>query len=298
MNNVVEVDRLTKAYGKLTVLKEVSFFLEAEKIYGLLGRNGAGKTTIMQLLTAQIFATGGVVKVFGDAPHENRRVLSQVCFIKEGQKYPDKFCLIDVLEVAKTLFVRWDHAYALALVEDFQLPLRRRIKSLSRGMLSAVGIVIGLASRAPLTLFDEPYLGLDAVNRVLFYDRLLEDYAEHPRTIVISTHLIDEVSRLLEHIIVIDKGEVLLNEDADALRGQACTVVGPEPKVVAFATGKKIISREQFGSLALVTVLGQVDASERFQAEKDGLEFTSVSLQQLIVHLTNGRAKGKGEDAR
>src|SRR6185437_4426143 len=136
----------------------------------------------------------------------------------ESQKYPDTFRIIDVLAVAKTLYPDWDDAYAKSLIEDFRLPIKRKIKKLSRGMLSSVGIVVGLASRAPLTIFDEPYLGLDAVARVLFYDRLLEDYAEYPRTVILSTHLIDEVSRLLEHVLVIDNGKLLLDEDADALR--------------------------------------------------------------------------------
>ena len=106
-------------------------------------------------------------------------------------------------------------------VDDFNLPLKRRIKKLSRGMLSAVGIVIGLASRAPLTIFDEPYLGLDVVSRGLFYDRLMEDYLEHPRTVILSTHLIDEVSNLLEHVLVIDNGKLIIDEDAEDLRGKS-----------------------------------------------------------------------------
>ena len=93
-------------------------------------------------------------------------------------------------------------------------------------MLSAVGIVIGLASRAPLTIFDEPYLGLDAVSRGIFYDRLMEDYSEHPRTVILSTHLIDEVSNLLEHVLVIDNGKLIIDQDAEELRGRAFTVTG------------------------------------------------------------------------
>ncbi len=90
---------------------------------------------------------------------------------------------------------------------EFRLPLNRKIKKLSRGQQSAVGVIVGLASRAPLTFFDEPYLGLDAVARQRFYDLLLKDYAEHPRTVILSTHLIDEVSNLLEHVLVIDDGQ-------------------------------------------------------------------------------------------
>ncbi|WP_409341869.1 ABC transporter ATP-binding protein [Paenibacillus sp. MBLB4367] len=297
MNPVVEVTGLTKRYGSFTAVDNISFKIEADKIYGLLGRNGAGKTTIMHMITAQLFATDGGVKLFGEAPYENERVLSQVCFIKESQKYPDSYRIVDMLEVSASLFPHWDREFANLLIKDFQLPPKRRIKKLSRGMLSAVGIVIGLASRAPLTIFDEPYLGLDAVARGLFYDHLLKDYGLHPRTIVLSTHLIDEVNRMLEHVIVIDGGKKLIDEDTDSLRGKAFTVVGPASKVEVFSAGKQAIERETFGGLSSVTLLGHLGAGERKHAEELGLELAPVSLQQLIVHLTNGKTDRKAADA-
>jgi ABC-2 type transport system ATP-binding protein len=293
MSHVVEVNRLTKTYGKVTAVDAISFRMEAGKIYGLLGRNGAGKTTIMQMLTAQLFPTSGEVKVFGEAPYENSRVLSQVCFIKESQKYPNTFRVNDVLELSALFFPNWDREYALSLIEDFRLPLKRKMKALSRGMLSSVGIIVGLASRAPLTIFDEPYLGLDAVARGLFYDRLIEDYAEHPRTVILSTHLIDEVSRLLEHVIVIDQGKLLLDEEADTLRGRAFTIVGAASKVATFIEGKAVMARETLGALASATVQGPLDADGRRHAEALGLEIAPVSLQQLTVHLTNGTSERK-----
>ncbi|MBO9598461.1 MAG: ABC transporter ATP-binding protein [Cohnella sp.] len=286
MNSIVEVKGLTKKYRDQTAVNDVSFELEANKIYGLLGRNGAGKTTIMHMITAQAFPTSGELKVFGENPYENNRVLSRMCFIKESQRYPDNYRVVDVLDISATLFPNWDREFAYALVEDFRLPLKRRMKKLSRGMLSSVGIIVGLASRAPLTIFDEPYLGLDAVARSLFYDRLLEDYAENPRTVVLSTHLIDEVSKLLEHVIVIDNGVLILNEDAEEIRGQASTVVGAAAKAEAFAIGRTIIHRESMGGLASVTFMGRLDPEDRKQAEQMGLEIAPVSLQQLVVHLT------------
>ena len=297
MSTVVEVNRLTKAYGTVTAVDAISFRMEAGKIYGLLGRNGAGKTTIMQMLTAQIFPTSGEVKVFGETPYENSRVLSQVCFIKESQKYPSNFRVADVLELSALFFPNWDREYALALVEDFRLPLKRKMKALSRGMLSSVGIIVGLASRAPLTIFDEPYLGLDAVARSLFYERLIEDYAEHPRSIILSTHLIDEVSRLLEHVIVIDNGKLLLDEEADELRGRAFTVVGPASKMATFTEGKEMLAREAVGAMVSATVRGPLDADERRHAEALGLEIAPVSLQQLTVHLTNSASERKAVEA-
>ena len=231
MTSVVEAHGLTKRFGNFTAVDNVNFAIEKDKIYGLLGRNGAGKTTMMNLLTAQDFATAGTALVFGESPVENAKVLRKLCFIKESQRYPDDFKPKHVFASAPWFFENWDSAFAERLIDDFRLPLNRRIKKLSRGQLSSIGVIVGLASRAPLTFFDEPYLGLDAVARQIFYDRLLEDYGRHPRTGILSTHLIDEVSNLLEHVLVIDNGTIIIDEDAEDLRGSATTVVGPKSAV-------------------------------------------------------------------
>lgn len=283
---VVEAREVTKTYGAVKALDRVSFRLEPDKIYGLLGRNGAGKTTLMHILTAQLFATSGDVRLFGEAPYENDGVLRRVCFIKESQAYPKTLTIADLLSLSGSFFPHWDGAFALELARDFELPLDRKLGKLSRGMLSAVGIVIGLASRAPLTIFDEPYLGLDAVARGRFYDRLLEDYAAFPRTIVLSSHLIDEVSRLLEHVLLVDRGRLVLDESADALRGGAYTVTGAAAKADAFAAGRVALHRESLGGLASVTLRGPATPEERREAEAAGLEIGPVSLQQLFIHLT------------
>lgn len=292
MSMIVEAEGLTKRFGDLTAIDSISFSLEAGKIYGLLGRNGSGKTTLMRLLTAQLFATGGTLLVFGEKPNENRRVLSQICFMKEYQQYPRYWVVSDVLDLSASLFPHWDADYASTLSKDYQLPLTRRVRILSRGALSALGIVVGLASRAPLTIFDEP-LGLDVVARSLFYERLLADYAEHPRTILISTHLIDEINRLLEHVLVLDQGRLIIDEEAEALRSYAFTITGSASRVETYITGKVQIDGEQFGPLASATLLGNADADERRQAEALGLELTPVSLQQLIIHLTNTASQRK-----
>ncbi|MFE9274885.1 ABC transporter ATP-binding protein [Paenibacillus glucanolyticus] len=291
---VIEVRNLTKEYKDTTAVDHVSFRIEENKIYGLLGRNGAGKTTIMQMITAQLFSTSGEVRVFGEHPYENKKVIQQVCFIKEGQKYPDLFTVKDVMVTAASVYPNWDAEYAKALIEVFRLPMKRLIKRLSRGMLSSVGIIVGLASRAPITIFDEPYLGLDAVARELFYDHLIEDYTENPRTIILSTHLIDEVSRLLEHIIVIDSGKILLDTDTDELRGRTHNVIGHQSAVESFIKGRDVIHLESLGSTLSATVMGRTETEVKQAAEQAGLETAPVSLQQLIVHLTkNGKVASR-----
>ncbi|MFB9308365.1 ABC-2 type transport system ATP-binding protein [Agromyces hippuratus] len=292
---VVHATGLTKRYGSFTAVDAVDFTLEENRIYGLLGRNGAGKTTIMQLLTGQLFANAGRLEVFGREPAEHADVLRRMCFIAESQRYPEDFTPAHVFTAAPWFFENWDAAFAEQLVADFRLPVKRRIKKLSRGQLSAVGVIVGLASRAPLTFFDEPYLGLDAVARHIFYDRLLEDYVAHPRTVVLSTHLIDEVANLLEHVILIDQGRILLDSDADEVRGSATTVAGPRNVVESFVADRPVIGREGLGGLASVTIDGRLDQRDRIQAAELGLELAPVSLQQLIVHLTGTDLAGSTE---
>ena len=286
MTAAIETTTLTRRFGSVRAVDDVSFTVAEGTICGLLGRNAAGKTTLMQLLTGQDFATSGDIRVFGQNPVENAGVLQNVCFIKESQKYPDDFKPKHVFASAPWFFENWDAAFAEQLIEDFRLPLNRRIKKLSRGQLSSIGVIVGLASRAPLTFFDEPYLGLDAVARQIFYDRLLEDYGKHPRTVILSTHLIDEVSNLLEHVLVIDNGRIIIDEESEDLRGSATTVVGPKSAVESFVGAHEVLHREGVGGFASVTI-GRLSATERGAAAAAGLELAPVSLQQLIVRRTN-----------
>lgn len=294
MTTVIEVKNLTKRYKETLAVDNVSFTIEKDAIYGLLGRNGAGKTTIMSILTAQNFATSGDIRIFGEDPYENPRVLGRMCFVREGQKYPDEATAMHAFRIAGLFYPNWDQAFADDLVADFQLPTKTRIKKLSRGQLSAVGVILGLASRAEITFFDEPYLGLDAVARQIFYDRLLEDYVEHPRTIILSSHLIDEVSNLLEHVIVIDKGRIVMDEETDAVRDRAATIVGDSAAVEAFVTGRQVIHRQSLGRVTSVTVLGRLTDADRAQLAAAGLDATPVSLQQLIVRTSQSTASKEG----
>ena len=276
---------VTMRFRDNTALDAVTASIEQDAITGLLGRNGAGKTTLMQLLTGHRVPTRGRVEVFGVTPYENDGVLSRMCFVKEGQRYPDHFRVCDALTAAAMLFPGWDGDLARDLVADFDLPAKRPIKKLSRGMTSAVGIIIGLASRAPLTLFDEPYLGLDAVARQLFYDRLLADYAEHPRTVLLSTHLIEEIASLLERVLLIDRGRIMLDADAESLRGSALTVTGPSPAVEAFAARHELLHSESLGghSRAVVRLHPGSDGDD---ARAAGLSTEPTNLQQLVVAMS------------
>jgi len=160
------------------------------------------------------------------------------------------------------------------------------VTKLSRGQRSALGAAIGLASRAPLSLFDEVYLGMDAPTRYAFYAELLADYVAHPRTIVLSSHLIDEIERLFEHVVILDHGRVLIADAADALAASGVTVTGPAERVDAFVAGATVLRRQQLGGTAAATIHGVLDENARRRAAESGLTLGSVRLQDLFVHLT------------
>ena len=281
----VQTRSLTKHFRDVAAIDGVDLDLDEGRVHGLLGRNGAGKTTLMKLLTGQVFATSGQMRVLGEAPVENASVLARTCFIQESQKYPDGFRPRDVLRIAEGLYPAWDRELARELIGEFRLPEKRPIAKLWRGPLSAGGIILALAARAPVTFFDVPYLGRDAVARRLFFDRLLADFAEHPRTVILSTHHIDEVSNLLEHVVLLDGGRVVIDAEAEELQAAAIEVSGPAEEVREFVGDADLLHLQEIGALATAAVHADRGRAERARAA--GLQVAPVSLQNYIVHRTN-----------
>ncbi|WP_125776364.1 ATP-binding cassette domain-containing protein [Antribacter gilvus] len=264
--------------------------VRAGSITGVLGRNGAGKTTLLSLLAAFRRPTGGTVLVGPDGsledPWENTWITSGVQLVREsGDVYPEE-AVSETFEYLANVRPDWDGDLASRLLDQFEVDVRKKPAALSRGKRSAVGAVIGLASRAPLTIFDEVYLGMDAPTRYAFYDALLEDYAEHPRTVLVSSHHVEEVERLFEDVIVLDEGRVLLAEPADDLRARAVSLTGPSAAVERVADGRPVLHRQQLGPTLQVVVDGPLAPDERAAAQDAGLTLGPVPLQDLFVHLT------------
>jgi ABC-2 type transport system ATP-binding protein len=284
MTPAISVAGLTRRYRGQLALNDVTLDLEPESITGLLGRNGAGKTTLLRILAGHEFTSAGTVTVLGASPVENETVLRQMVFVREDQSYPD-LKVRRAVQVASWFYPNWSHELADELLEEFNLPLDRKVRKLSRGMRSALGIVIGLAARAEVTLFDEPYAGLDPVSRQMFYDRLLADYAEHPRTVLLSTHLIDEAAGLFERVVVIDRGRIVLNSAADDLRGAATSVSGPAIAVAEFTAGRPVWNRRRIASQESAVVAGTLNETDRARAAALHLRLEPLTLQEVVVQV-------------
>lgn len=290
---------VSRRFGRTFALDGVTVDVPSGVVCGLLGRNGAGKTTLMSILAGHDRPSTGTVQVLGRDPFEHAAVMGSISLIRDNQRYPDDFRLKHVLRIAPRFHERWDADLAAALVDDFRLPARTTIKKMSRGQQSGLGIVIGLASKAPVTIFDEPYLGLDATARRIFADRLLAsrfDDADE-RTIVLSTHLIDEMEQLLDHVLVLDAGRLVRSGTTDEVTAGAHALNGPADAVLRLAGGREPISSHRVGGLLSLVFAGAAPAGLAAEARTAGVELAPVGLQDLVAALGDDRSQDGRQEA-
>lgn len=285
----IQVRGLTVRYGSTVALDGVDLDVRPGAITGLLGRNGSGKTTLASVVASFRRPNGGTVLVDGEDPWENERLAPHVLLVRESGDVMDDERIDENLDFVAGARPYFSREVAERLLDTFELDPRTRPRRLSRGKRSAVGIALAIAARAPLTILDEVHLGLDAPSRYAFYDALLADYVERPRTVVLSSHLIDEIERLLEDVVVLHGGRVLLTGDADELRADGLAVTGPRAAVEQFVAGRRVLGRQSLGGTSQATVLGAVDEGSAAAARSAGLELGPIPLQDLFVHLTSGK---------
>lgn len=295
MTYVVECHNISKNFNKTKALVDINTRFKKDKIYGLLGRNGAGKSTLLNIFHAQIFPTQGEVKVFGATPYENNRALERTCLVKESGMFLKDLKVGEALHLTSLFYPDWDKDFAERLLDEFELDTSKTYKNLSLGMKSQLGIIVGLASRAPLTIFDEPYIGLDAPGRQFFYDILMDDYMKNPRTIIISTHLIDEVSNLLEEIIILHKGSIKMEGNIDDIRNKAYYISGNKEVLEKHVGNRKVLYKNEIEENTTVSVFDEISETDRKAMEYDDLIIKSMSLQQLFINLTRGKMARRGE---
>ncbi|PFG19220.1 ABC transporter ATP-binding protein [Serinibacter salmoneus] len=294
----VETRGLTQTFGRTTALNGVDLTVRPGTITGLIGRNGAGKSTLVSLIAGLRRPSAGEVLVDGEPIFENPRGMAGTQLIRESGDAFDDEKVRTTLRWYADLRPNWDGDLAGRLVDAFELDVTKKAGKLSRGQRSTLGAIIGLASRAPLTIFDETYLGMDATNRQMFYDAILADYAAHPRTIILSSHLIGEVEQMFEDVIVLDSGRVRMAGTADDIRTRGLTLVGRTPAVEELAAGRTVLSRTTLGPTAQVTVFlteGDDVAHLTQQASEVGVAVEAPGLQDLFVHLT--RTDGAGSSS-
>ncbi|RKD22981.1 ABC transporter [Ammoniphilus oxalaticus] len=294
--NVIECSKLTKTYFRKKALDQLSFQIEADKITGLIGRNGAGKTTLLKMIAGFIKQTSGEVKVFDERPFDSLTVSANSIFVDDQMSFPPAVPLGELLQVAESFYPNWDQQLAQRLFDYFSFDPKNYHNRLSKGKTSTFNAIIGLAARTPLTIFDEPTTGMDASVRTDFYRALLKDYIAHPRTIIISSHHLDEIEDLLEDVLLIHHGQKHLHLPISDLKEWAIGIQGPKVTALEFIDGREIIHQKMIGSNTLYAVVKNVFSESTLdRARTDGLELSAVQASDLCVYLTS-ETKGGIDD--
>ncbi len=292
----IEIRNLTRQFGSTVALNNVTVSLSEGKICGLLGRNGAGKTTLINIITNKLFPGSGGVFIDGENAVENDQVQSRVFCMNEKSVYPSEMKVKDIFRWTREFFPSFDMDYARSLAEIFKLETGKRVKALSTGYHSIAKLIATLASGAPVLIFDEPVLGLDANHRERFYRELISRYSERPSTVLISTHLIDEVAEILEDVIILRDGEVIIAEQLENVLAKAYTVSGNHRGVDDYARGKNVIREESIGSFKAVTIFQRRDNADKEAARKLGLEISPARLQEVFISLTESNHQGDNHE--
>lgn len=290
---VIQCERMTKNYGKIKALHDVSFTIEGKKITGLIGRNGAGKTTLLKCIAGLYRKTSGELKVFGENPFNSLSVSENCIYVSDEMSFPVTLHLEQLLEMASVFYKNWDKTLAKRLFAYFSFHPKQYHHNLSKGMKSTFNMIVGLASRCELTIFDEPTTGMDASVRHDFYRAVLKDYLQYPRTIIISSHHLNEIEHLLEDVLLLKDGQPILHIPMSELKEWAIGIQGETSLVAEWSQNREIIFTKKIGTDQCYTVVkNHVTKSDIYRAKLEGLQITTVSPSDLCVYLTSNRQGG------
>ncbi|WP_020007590.1 ATP-binding cassette domain-containing protein [Salinicoccus albus] len=292
MVRTLQLENLSLSIKKDIVLENITMDMEPGKIYGLIGRNGAGKTSILSLIASFRKPTAGGVLIDGRNPFEDEALMPKVDFLYEVDYSAEMETAQDMFDDAQRYKPAFEMEYAHELMDGFGVVKDKAINELSKGQQAAVSATIGLATNSPITMFDEITNGMDAPARKYFYKQLLAANERHPRIFILSTHLVSEMDYLFDEVIIIHKGAVKLQEPMDQLLERGFSVTGTEENVAQFTKGMKMLGTERLGPTRSDMVLGRLNESQLMELETLDLKISPVKLQDLFIRLTDEDREG------
>ena len=274
---MIDLRKVTKQYGQATVLHSIDLTIDEPGIYCLLGRNGAGKTTLLKSIAGYQNITSGQIQVDG-------KTISTAA-LDTGVSYIENFArhfnlpVRKLLQIASKVNAEYDDSFAAEMMERFELDGKKKFNQLSLGMKTMVSTIVCLASNQPVILLDEPVLGFDAIMRVEFYEMLTESFRSHPRIIIVSTHIIEEIAKTIHKLIIIDRGRIRFFDTLQAVEERAFRVSGLKRDVDAATSNLHVIGQDAVGGLVTIYIFDQPPKEEA------SLEITPLSLQDFFVHM-------------
>ena len=274
---MIALKQVTKQYGQSTVLKNITLSIDEPGIYCLLGRNGAGKTTLLKSVSGYQNITNGTIQVDGK--------LITTSTLDTGVSYIENFAkhfnlpVRKLLQIASEVNPNYDYEFASEMMERFELDGKKKFNHLSLGMKTMVSTIICLASNKSVVLLDEPVLGFDAIMRVEFYDMLTESFRKHPRIIIVSTHIIEEIAKTIQKLIILDKGSVHFFDTLQSVETKAFSISGLQKDVEVATQNLNVIGQDTVGGLVTTYIF------DNPPEQTASLEIHPLSLQDFFIQM-------------
>ena len=297
---VVQLDGVTRRFGSTTALWDVSLSVPRGTVFGLVGVNGAGKTTLLKHVLGLLKAQTGRVRVFGlDPVADPVGVLSKIGYLSEEKDLPDWMRVDELLHYSRAFYSSWDDQYAEELRQAFELDPAKKIKQLSRGQRARTGLLVALAHRPEILVLDEPSTGLDPIVRRDILAAIIRTISEEGRTVLFSSHLLDEVDRVCDHVTMIDRGRIVLCGELDRIKGgYHCLTVRFDTPQSGPPTIAGALAWKGAGQEWTAVCNGRLDALEAAAAEAGAriVDERAPSLDEIFVAQVGRSCPASEED--
>jgi ABC-2 type transport system ATP-binding protein len=288
----IEAEGLTKRFGPVWALRECSFAVPSGSIVGLMGPNGAGKTTLLHIAVGLLNADAGSIRIFGRSPqNELEKILPRIGFVPQDRPLYKGFTVEETLKLGRRLNPGWDETSAREALAQGTIPLGRQLGQLSKGQQAQVALSLALGKRAEILLLDEPLAGLDPLARRGFLQALLAEAAQRGTTVVLTSHVIADVERVCDHLIVLGAGTIQLAGPIDRLVHEHVLITAPRTAEEAIVASAPVIAVER-ADRQIRALLGTTSSALPDWPVGNGFEIRPPSLEEIVfAYLENPQEK-------
>ena len=286
MSATLKIQGLSKKFGKQVVLDNINLGLEPGHIYGILGRNGTGKTTLCNIITDKLFADTGEITLDGEKIAGNPEQLKRICHVKEADVFSTDTKVKSIFKTYSYFFENYDKETEERLVKRFGINTKKAYGKLSRGQKSAVTVTAALASNAEITILDEPTTGLDVANRKIFYEELMEKYSEDMGTYIIITHQVGEIERIIEKLIIIGGNKIAIDTDVDNFKSKSNLLSGKEEDLKKLSFYGESKEFKKFGSTKTIFYYGNISGDDLETIKEKEIEVGKAEFEDAFVTIT------------
>jgi ABC-2 type transport system ATP-binding protein len=277
--NVIETTRLGKRYGRTWALRDAALAIPAGYVVALVGPNGAGKTTLLHMSVGLTGPTVGRITVLGSEPAGSPAALDQIAFVAQDAPLYQNLSVADMLHLTRNLNRRWDQQRAEARLTELDIPLRRRVGKLSGGQQAQLALTLALARRPRLLVLDEPLSSLDPLARHDFMASLMAAVAEDGLSVVLSSHVIADLERVADYLVVLSRGQVQVAGEVEELLAVHAMLTGPAPAADDLAERLAVVHVRRAGTVAQLLVRNKRTA----EPAPPGWEAGPVGLEELVL---------------